>query len=80
MNPERLLIKELEKRCEILEKQIQKKSNHIKTLNIHLQTLISESTGVAGLHFNGDIAPWEELMEGGRFEEWLLPFSVESPE
>lgn len=36
--------------------------------------LISESYGVAGLHRNGDVAPWEELRTGGRFEDWLLDF------
>lgn len=30
--------------------------------------LVSESEGVAGLHRNGDLAPWEELLPGGRFE------------
>lgn len=30
--------------------------------------LIGESTGVVGLHLNGDVAPWSELEEGGRFE------------
>lgn len=30
--------------------------------------LISESDGVAGLHLNGDLAPWGELVAGGRFE------------
>jgi len=38
-------------------------------------TLMGHSTGVAGLHLNGDVAPWSELTEGGRFEEWLLPLS-----
>ena len=33
--------------------------------------LIDESEGVAGLHLNGDLAPWSELTDGGRFEEWL---------
>lgn len=33
--------------------------------------LISYSAGVAGLHLNGDIAPWSDLLLGGRFEEWL---------
>lgn len=37
-----------------------------------IDDLISESYGVAGLHRNGDVAPWSELTEGGRFEEWLL--------
>lgn len=38
-------------------------------------TLMEHSTGVAGLHLNGDVAQWSELTEGGRFEEWLLPLS-----
>jgi hypothetical protein len=36
-----------------------------------LDDLIAESHGVYGLHRNGDPAPWEELTEGGQFEEWL---------
>jgi hypothetical protein len=39
-------------------------------------SLIDESDGVAGLHRNGDIAPWSELRTGGRFEEWLAPFDA----
>lgn len=38
--------------------------------------LIADSTGVTGLHLNGDFAPWEELMEGGRYEDWLLSLST----
>lgn len=30
--------------------------------------LVGESSGVYGLHLNGDIAPWDELLRGGRFE------------
>ena len=33
-----------------------------------IQALIGESCGVSGLHMNGDIAPWDELESGGRFE------------
>lgn len=33
--------------------------------------LIAQSEGVAGLHLNGDVAPWADLMTGGRYEEWL---------
>jgi hypothetical protein len=33
--------------------------------------LINESTGVVGFHANGDVAPWEELKWGGRYE--MLP-------
>lgn len=38
--------------------------------------LINESEGVAGLHRNGDVAPWDELRTGGRFEEWLEKFDA----
>jgi len=37
--------------------------------------LINESHGVAWLHLNGDIAPWGELLAGGRYEGWLIPLS-----
>lgn len=30
--------------------------------------LIGESAGVAGLHLNGDVAEWDALLPGGRFE------------
>ncbi len=33
-----------------------------------IQGLMSESEGVAGLHRNGDVAPWDELEPGGRYE------------
>lgn len=36
--------------------------------------LISESTGVIGLHLNGDVAEWRDLQTGGRFEVWLQDF------
>lgn len=39
-----------------------------------IQSLIADSRGVVGLHLNGDVAPWDELRTGGRFEEWLLDF------
>lgn len=37
-------------------------------------SLMDESHGVDGLHLNGDLAPWDELRTGGRFEEWLVAF------
>lgn len=43
-----------------------------------VETLMDESEGVAGLHLNGDVAPWSELRSGGRFEEWLLGFDEAS--
>ena len=36
--------------------------------------LMDNSSGVDGLHLNGDIAPWNELRTGGRLEEWLVAF------
>lgn len=40
-----------------------------------VRSLIDESEGVAGLHLNGDIASWDELEQGGRFEQWLSDFN-----
>lgn len=37
-------------------------------------SLMNESTGVYGLHLNGDLAPWNDLRTGGFMEEWLLDF------
>jgi hypothetical protein len=37
--------------------------------------LIRESYGVDGLHLNGDVAPWSDLLQGGKYEEWLIDFS-----
>lgn len=37
--------------------------------------LMDESKGVAGLHHNGDVAPWNELLQGGKYETWLEDFS-----
>lgn len=36
-----------------------------------IDDLINQSEGVAGLHFNGDVAPWADLLPGGRYETWL---------
>jgi hypothetical protein len=33
--------------------------------------LAAHSEGVAGLHMNGDLAPWESLLDGGEFGTWL---------
>jgi hypothetical protein len=43
----------------------------MQTLVDDVDALISDSDGVAGLHRNGDLAPWSELTAGGRFETWL---------
>jgi hypothetical protein len=49
---------------------------HIEDLHRSINDLIGESDGVAGLHLNGEIATWGELLEGGRFEGWLLALGV----
>jgi len=36
-----------------------------------IDDLVSESHGVDGLHLNGDVAPWDELLPGGQYESWL---------
>lgn len=36
-----------------------------------IEGLMGESSGVYGLHLNGDPSPWGELTEGGRFERLL---------
>ena len=42
----------------------------LSELVVEINQLVSESRGVAGLHLNGDVAAWEEILPGGRFE-WL---------
>lgn len=61
-----------------LEEQItrlQGEMERYKNAVIAINELINNSNGVDGLHLNGDVAPWEELVLGGRFEEWLTPLS-----
>lgn len=41
-----------------------------------VSNLIADSSGVVGLHLNGDVATWDELREGGRFEDWLIDFDT----
>ena len=40
-----------------------------------VDALADESDGVAGLHLNGDMAPWPELRRGGAFS-WLKDVDV----
>ncbi len=37
----------------------------------NVEALMADSGGVYGLHLNGDPAPWDDLTDGGRFEDWL---------
>lgn len=62
------------KLCELQEKviELQTEKEHLMSA-LHgvmddIQGLISESYGVSGLHLNGDVAPWDEILPGGRFE------------
>lgn len=48
----------------------------LEGLSDDIEALIEESHGVAGLHLNGDVAPWGELQAGGRFERFMnLPIA-----
>ena len=42
-------------------------TEQLKALRADVEALVRESTGVVGLHLNGDVATWEWLMENG----WL---------
>lgn len=37
-----------------------------------VKSLIGETAGVYGLHLNGDLSPWAEIEQGGRFERLTL--------
>ena len=41
-----------------------------------VQSLIDDSYGVAGLHLNGAVAPWDSIRTGGAYEEWLIDFDA----
>jgi hypothetical protein len=56
--------------------QLQAEKTTLATGIEAVNALMRESEGVAGLHRNGDIAPWDELLAGGRFGCWLKDFSM----
>ena len=43
----------------------------IHALRKDIDDLVGNSTGVAGLHMNGDVADWDSLLPGGCFGAWL---------
>lgn len=43
----------------------------LQSLVSSLDDLIADSVGIFGLHQNGDLAPWDDLLRGGEFEAWL---------
>lgn len=60
----------------LLERELEDIKEEVRRLRLAVDAvvvLIKESRGVTGLHHNGDVAPWAELLPGGRFESWLLP-------
>ena len=36
-----------------------------------IDDLVANSEGVSGLHLNGNMAPWSEIMDGGAYGAWL---------
>ncbi|MAH46987.1 hypothetical protein CMI37_14260 [Candidatus Pacearchaeota archaeon] len=67
------------KELEAANTRIRKLEAKVKRLQLGIadvSDLIDESTGVAGLHLNGEDAPWSDLLKGGRYEDWLINFSI----
>lgn len=54
--------------------EVERLRGHITAMLKDFDALVADSEGVYGFHRNGDPAPWSELTEGGRFEEWTLAF------
>lgn len=46
----------------------QKLLDALKGVLSDIEGLMEESGGVYGIHRNGDLSPWHEIDEGGRFE------------
>ena len=57
-------LKEVEQAAKILKLKAAKLARQVRDL-------IDDSYGVAGLHRNGEVAPWAELLRGGEYENWL---------
>ena len=41
-----------------------------------VESLMTASEGVYGLHLNGDPSPWSELRTSGAMEPWLMDFDA----
>lgn len=54
--------------------RLQAENQRLREAVNEVSDLIQESYGVAGLHQNGDVAEWSELLPGGNFEGWLEIF------
>lgn len=71
---ETVLVKEIG----MLQEELKKERDENAVLRVGIQSvrqLMNDSYGVAGLHENGEMAPWNDLEQGGRFEEWLYAFN-----
>ena len=69
---------QLTKEIEQLQDELKKERDENAVLKVGLlsvRQLMNDSYGVDGLHENGEVAPWNELEQGGRFEEWLYAFN-----
>jgi hypothetical protein len=49
----------------------------LKAMVTQMWSLIKQSEGVYGLHLNSDPSPWDELLPGGTYEEWLNQWKEE---
>lgn len=67
MNKEALQYLDKETLCEMV-------ISYYKAIS-DVQDLINETGGVYGLHLDGSLCPWGDLLKGGRYEEWLLSLS-----
>lgn len=69
---------QLAKEIEQLQDELKKERDENAVLKVGLlsvRQLMNNSYGVDGLHENGEVAPWNELEQGGRLEEWLYAFN-----
>lgn len=55
-------------------KALQAECEKLRKAVAAVEDLIDHSSGVAGLHQNGEVAPWHDLRQGGAFESWLIDF------
>lgn len=63
-------IKQLTAQASLMGAQLQATMSVLFGLVNDLENITSESAGVYGLHLNGGPAPWSDVLEGGRFEQF----------
>lgn len=62
---------EYERQLKAVEHEAKQLRLRARKLAKQLRSLIADSDGVVGLHRNGDVAEWGELLRGGAYEDWL---------